>query len=93
MEETYVDLCMGFYGGDRRDGQATFDPITSKMCSGLIEEAEGFMDVWIKTTSETLTGTVDNLTVSENYGKGEKYRDEPASDEESDCPSDEEESA
>ena len=90
ITETYADLCKGFYGGERHDGLASFEPIDKKMCGGLIEEAEGFMDEWIKEVSETLTGTVDDLTASVDYGKPGVYSDGALSDEESDAPSDEE---
>lgn len=68
----------------------TFGAVREKQTRGWIEEAELEMDNWVISKSRTLTGTIDDLVKSSDYGKDDIYDDGACSDDESDYDDEEE---
>ena len=90
LQQTYEDLCAGWYGGTSRNAAVHPIAITSKHAQSWIKTAEDFMDEWI-TESKVLDGNLDDLQVNVSVDAVDVYEDHVVSDDDdSDACSDDE---
>ena len=79
LQQTYEDLCAGWYGGTSRNAAVHPIAITSKHAQSWIKTAEDFMDEWI-TKSLVLDENLEDFQVNGSVDAVDVYEDHVVSD-------------